>query len=206
MASVRLLRAISFGLALAAASPAYAEWHITPTLGITMAAHTNGAGLEPAPIGKHVNFGGAVALLGGGIFGAEGVVVFAPGFHGVNPESTTPASIQSSRIFAVMGNGVVTLPRKMTEYFLRPYFSGGIGYMRLKAVDASNQPAFDENFPAMNIGGGAVGFFTQHTGVRFDLRYFRRLGETNSGPAGFIALDHPEVSFMSLSVGVVFRR
>jgi hypothetical protein len=201
MASVRTLRAISFGLALAAASPAHAEWHLTPTIGLTLRAHTNAPLLEPVPIDKHVNIGGAVALLGKGIVGAEGVGVFTTGFRGVDPE--VPSPIQSSRVFALMGNVVLTTPKRLTEYSLRPFVSGGVGYMRLDVTHVTDAVSLHEEFPAFNIGGGAVGFFTQHTGVRFDLRYFKRIGETTPG---VVALDHPQVSFMSLSVGVVFRR
>ena len=199
----RAARALLPLLALAFAAPASAEWHIVPLVGITFDANTNAAFAEPVPIPKHVNIGGAVALLGKGIFGVEGVTVFTTGFRGVDP--AVPSPIQSSRVFALAGNAVLTTPRHLTEYSLRPYVSGGIGYMRMDLVHVPGGEAFTlhENFPALNIGGGAVGFFTQHTGVRFDLRYYKRIGETRPGPNVF---DHPNVSFMSLSVGVVIRR
>ena len=192
---------LSVALALASAAPAAAEWHIVPLVGLTFRSDTNASGLEPVPIPKHVNIGGAVALLGKGIFGVEGVTVFTTGFRGVAPD--VPQTIQSSRIFGLAGNAVLTTPRHLTEYSLRPYVSGGVGYMRLAVDHVSASLSLHENFPALNIGGGAIGFFTQHTGVRFDLRYYKRIGETNDGS---LVLDHPNVSFMTLSVGVVIRR
>src|SRR5262249_39778216 len=163
-------------------------------------AHTNYQFVEPVPIGKHVNIGGAVALLGKGILGAEAVGVFAPGFRGVDP--STPSPIQTSRVFTIMGNAVLTTPRRLTEDSLRPFVSGGIGWMRL-SVAGPDVVSLREDFTAFDIGGGAIGFFTQHTGVRFDLRYFKRLGHTTPG---LTVIKQPELSFMSASVGVVFRR
>jgi hypothetical protein len=197
------LRGLLLVLALAPASPAFAEWHIVPLVGITFHANTNAQGVEPEPIPSHVNIGGAVTLLGNGVFGVEGVTVFTTGFRGV--VSGVPSPIQSSRIFGLAGNAVLTTPKHLTEYSLRPYVSGGIGYMRFDVVPAPSGEALGvhENFPALNIGGGAVGFLTQHTGVRFDFRYYKRIGETSPG---VVVLDHPEVSFMTLSVGVVIRR
>jgi hypothetical protein len=197
------LRGLLLVLALAPASPASAEWHIVPLVGVTFHANTNALGVEPVPIPKHVNIGGAVALVGKGIFGVEGVTVFTTEFLGVAPG--VPRAIQSSRVFGLAGNAVLTTPRHLTEYSLRPYVSGGIGFMRMSVVPAPGGEALGvhENFPALNIGGGAVGFFTQHTGVRFDFRYYKRIGQTTEG---FFAPDHPNVSFMTLSAGVVIRR
>lgn len=195
------LRALLLVLALAPASPASAEWHIVPLVGLTFHANTNALGVEPVPIPKHVNIGGAVTLLGKGIFGVEGATVFTTQFRGVDPN--TPSPIQSSRVFALAGNAVLTTPKHLTEYSLRPYVSGGFGWMRMDVDHAGAALSLHENFPAFDIGGGAVGFFTERTGVRFDLRYYKRIGQTTSG---FAAPDHPEVSFMTLSVGIVFRR
>jgi len=155
------------------------------------------------PIPKHVNIGCAVTLLGKGILGVEGVTVFTTGFRGIDPAATN--LIDSSRVFGLAGNAVLTTPKHLTEYSLRPYVSGGFGFMRLDVnhVKGAEAVSLHESFPALNIGGGAVGFLTDHTGVRFDFRYYKRIGETTSG---LVALDHPEVSFMTLSVGVVFRR
>jgi hypothetical protein len=200
----RALRALLpvAALTLVFAAPAHAEWHIVPLVGLTFDANTNALGVQPVPIPKHVNLGGAVAVLGNGVFGVEGVTVFTTGFRGVDP--ATPSPIQSSRVFGLAGNAVLTTPKHLTEYSLRPYVSGGIGYMRMDVAHVSGEAlSLHENFPALNIGGGAVGFFTQHTGVRFDLRYYKRIGETTSGSNVF---DHPSVSFMSLSAGVVIRR
>jgi hypothetical protein len=199
MRSVRALRALAVLFALLSAAPAHAEWQLVPLVGLTYNAHTNAQGVADtiAPLGTHINFGGAVSLLGGGILGAEGIGVFTPNFKG----DVVPGTVDSSRALAVMGNVVLTTPRRWTEYTLRPYVSGGFGVMRLSV--ASGALGNQLNAAGFDIGGGAVGFFTKRTGVRFDFRYYRRLHPGSSAVFGF---DDSQLSFMTLSVGVVIRR
>lgn len=201
MRSVRALGALTVGFALAVGSPASAEWHIVPLVGLTFKGNTNAVPVGQVPIGTHPDFGGAVSLLGGGILGVEGIGVFTPNFKGDDP--TLNQVLQSSRTLAVMGNVVVTTPRKWTEYSLRPYVSAGLGVMRLSTALTNNVLETSTNTAGFDIGGGAIGFFTKHTGVRFDLRYYRRL---HAGSSELLATDKPQLSFMTLSVGVVFRR
>ena len=80
--------------------------------------------------------------------------------------------------------------------------SGGFGVIRLSITDAASI-AQGTNIAGFDIGGGAIGFFSKHTGIRFDLRYYRHLGAASEE---FLATGKPQVSFMTLSVGVVIRR
>jgi hypothetical protein len=201
MRSAWTLRALIVGLALAAAQSASAEWHITPMVGVTFHATTNAPLIGTTPIGTHPSFGGAVALLGAGILGIEGIGVFTPTFMGDSPTSTPV--VQSSRALAIMGNAVITTPRRWTEYSLRPYVSGGLGVIRLSVTDVGSALPTKTNAPGIDIGGGAIGFFSKHTGMRFDLRYYRRIGAPSQQ---LLPTDKPQVSFMTASVGIVLRR
>jgi hypothetical protein len=198
MRFARALRALAVVFALLTAAPAHAEWEFVPLVGLTFNAHTNAFLIADtiAPVGTHINFGGAVSLLGRGILGAEGIGVFTPSFKG-----DVGTTVDSSRALAVMGNVVLTTPRRWTEYTLRPYVSGGLGVMRLSV--ASDALGNQLNAAGFDIGGGAVGFFTKRTGVRFDFRYYRRL---HPGSSAVFGIDEPQLSFMTLSVGVVIRR
>ncbi len=200
MRSARALRALTIWFALLAAAPAYAEWHIVPLVGLTFKGNTNAVPVGQVPIGTHPDFGGAISLLGRGILGVEGIGVFTPTFKGDDP--VLDAVLKSSRTLAVMGNVVVTTPRRLTEYSLRPYVSAGLGVMRLSITDAANIGQ-STNTAGLDIGAGAIGFFTTRTGVRFDFRYYRRL---NPGSSQALATDEPQLSFMTLTVGVVIRR
>ena len=60
------------------------------------------------------------------------------------------------------------------------------------------------NIPAFNIGGGAIGFLSKRTGLRFDLRYYNNL--TQSEESCPIAFGRCHLRHMTLSAGVVIRR
>jgi len=207
MRSRRALRALLLVLvlALAPAAPASAEWHIVPLVGLTLKGSTNApfvtdTSTPGGALGTHPNVGGSFALLGAGVLGVEAIGVLTPSFKA--DIDLVNANVQSSRSLALMGNAVLTTPRRWTEYSLRPYVSGGFGLMRLSIVDKGGALASTTNTPGFDIGGGAIGFFTKHTGMRFDLRYYHRLG----GDPEPIATGTPKMSFMTLSVGVVIRR
>jgi hypothetical protein len=191
----------------AAPRAASAEWHITPMIGVTFAGRTTLIDLQGGAEKKHLNVGGAVTLLGAGIIGAEGIGVFTPGFFEAERSrlgtDTPPPAIESSMVIAVMGNAVLTVPRRWTEYFLRPYVSGGFGVLRATQTQAVEALPVHATMAAYNIGGGAVGFLSQRTGIRFDLRYYSTLRDTDQGTAA-IGLAH--LHYMSASVGVVIRR
>ncbi len=58
----------------------------------------------------------------------------------------------------------------------------------------------NENLLGYNVGGGAVGFITRHTGVRFDLRYYSSLSRNENSPA----FGPAQLRYWTGAVGVVF--
>jgi hypothetical protein len=206
------LFAVAFCL-LAAVRPASAEWQFTPTIGFTFAGTTTLLDLQQAVGKRHTEFGGSVALLGEGVIGAEVLVVFVPGFFETSqpPLSSDipPPKLKSSRTSALMANAVLTTPRRWTEYGLRPFVSGGFGVLHSTETfeDPSVTPVdlfpVDAGMAGFNIGGGAVGFLTKRTGVRFDLRYYSSLHDTDKG---FMAIGLARLHYMTASIGLVIRR
>ena len=159
----------------------------------------------------HWNFGGAVTLVGRGPLGVEGLFVFVPGFFtgGNTLPPVTPGgpSVNTSHVYTLMGNVVLTTPRSWNEYGLRPYLSGGLGLLRATQVDQGDLQTFRRNIPAYNLGGGATGFLSDHTGLRFDLRYTANLYNQDDplalDPA--TGLNVRRLHFWNASIGVVFR-
>jgi len=197
---------------LAAPTAAFAEWHITPMIGLTFAGKTTIVDLDEGTGKRHPNIAGSVALLGGGMLGAEAITTLTPGFFqsgddspllqpGVEPETL----VESSRLFTLMGNVVVTAPRRLTEYSLRPFVSGGFGLIRVYKLETANLLPATANLFGYNIGGGVIGFLTQGTGVRFDLRYYSTVRGTDPGNPP-IANGDVNLRYMTASVGVVIRR
>jgi hypothetical protein len=201
---------LACGLCLIAAPRRVAaEWHITPMLGVTVAGKTTILDPQLAAGKQHPAIGGAVTLLGAGVLGAETVLVLTPGFFQTARTSldtdTARVDIKSSRLMAVMGNAVLTLPRRLTEFSLRPFVSGGFGILhatQTPAVEAA--PLVHPGMAGFNVGGGAVGFLTKRTGVRFDLRYYQTL--RGKDPSDGSPLAGPRLRYMTASIGLVIRR
>lgn len=181
---------------------AAAEWHLTPLVGLTFAGNTSLIDPDRATGEIHPNFGASVSLLGGGILGIEGLFVVTPGFF-----EGDVGLVESSRAFVAMGNVVLTAPQRWTEYNLRPFVSGGLGLLRVSYAGLSEDVfPLSENLVGFNIGGGAVGFFSRRTGVRFDLRYYSNLYGKTPDPGLVIISDKIHLRYMTATVGLVLRR
>lgn len=202
-------RIVFAGVLLLALLPtsADAEWHFTPMVGWTFKGGTNIQDTELAADKTHKNLGGAVSVFGEGVLGAEAIVTWTPSlFQGEDGDDR----VDPGRSISVMGNVIVTVPRRWTEYFLRPYFSGGVGLMHAKVwqLEGTSGAVFDPvNLDTLgyNLGGGAVGFFTDRTGVRVDVRYHSTFRRSDDFPFTVDA-DEAHLRYMTFSVGVVIRR
>ena len=204
-----VLRALA-AASLLVSAPALAgasEWQITPMLGVTFRRNTSIVDIQNATGATHKEFGGAVAVLSKGIFGAEGIVSITPGFFHVDRPKRdgeplpTAGLVKGSYAFATMGNVVVAAPRRYTEYFLRPFVAAGLGVLRASVTDAVGLGQTHTRL-GFDVGGGAIGFLTQHTGVRFELRYYSNVHR--SAPRG-AAVGPVHLRYMVASIGLVFR-
>jgi hypothetical protein len=204
-----MLRTVALCLFLlaACASEVAAEWHFVPMAGLTMFGSTSMVDPELGTGRRHLNAGGAVSWLSRGIFGVEALTTWTPNFFEGDPTSDSvldpgvnPVQVEDNRAFSLMANVVITLPQRWTEYGLRPFISGGFGLMH-----ANNG---DELFPTtvnvrgVNIGGGAVGFLTNKTGLRFDVRYHSTLNRLEAAPA----FGDAHLRYVTASIGLVIRR
>lgn len=177
---------------------ARADYLFMPFIGGTFARETVfhiGAELEESS--KNVIFGGSASWLTAGILGIEGEFAYAPSFFEVeNPLS----DIQSSKLFTLSGSVIVAVPLSVSEYSLRPYAIGGVGLIH-SGISYDLLTPVDDNSLGFNLGGGAIGFFSRRTGVRFELRHFRTF-EREAREFGDIA---SRVSFWRFTVGAVVR-
>jgi len=176
--------------------PAAAEWHITPMIGLTFAGKTTLVDPEHATDKIHPVFGIGGAYLTRGIFGVEGIAILTPGFF----QTGDVDIVEHSRSTALMGNVILTVPQRWAEYSLRPFVSAGLGLLR-----TSQQAVLPvtSNITGFNVGGGAMGYFSKRTGVRFDFRYYANLHPVEQAAVGF---GDVQLRYMTLTVGLVFRR
>jgi opacity protein-like surface antigen len=79
---------------------------------------------------------------------------------------------------------------------VKPYVALGAGSLhlnvtKLSSVIAPNPASISNNYFTFNVGGGVMGFFTEHLGVRGDLRYTRAFGfKTTDLDSAGLQLNH----------------
>ena len=166
---------------------ASADWLITPFLGGSFAPETTFLVFEKGA-GRKMAVGASVAILSDALLGIEAEVSHTPGFfEGDNPLGL----VLTSRVTTLTGNVIVAAPLAITRESLRPYFVGGVGLLQARSKHAGGLFPVDRNLLGLDVGGGAIGFLTPRTGVRFDLRHFKAI----SGEDGPFA--RPGVSRLS---------
>jgi hypothetical protein len=186
------------GLLTLVASPARADWQFAPFFGYTFNGSTTLVDLEDGASKVHWSFGGTATWIGRRPVGVEGLFAVVPHFF----ESEDVSALAASRTYALMGNVVVAAPRGWNEYGLRPFISGGVGLLHAsqQTIDPRALP-LNRSLFAYNVGGGAVGLVTEHTGLRFDLRYYSSLSRTDET----IGFGPVRLRYWTGTVGVVFR-
>jgi len=179
-------------------APARADWQFAPFFGYSFNGETTL--VTPEALGDlkvRWSIGGTVTLIGRGPFGVEGTVLVVPHFF----EAGNVGAVSSSRTYAVMGNVVLAAPQGWNEYGLRPFVSGGLGLMHATQRTTPSVFSLSENLLGYNVGGGAIGFISDHTGLRFDLRYYNSLSRTDET----VALGPVRLRYWTGTVGVVLK-
>lgn len=187
-------------LLLAPAARASAEWQIKPFVGTTFAGDsTYFLDSEGSAGNRHLVVGLNGTLLGE-VFGIEADAGRAPGFF--QSDSQLSQLVLASSVTTVTGNLVVALPRRWTEYTLRPYFVGGGGVLRARIDDALDVLSVTSNLAAWDMGAGVTGFLSDRFGVSWDVRYFRSVGGSQ---ALGVSTGPEQVSFWRANMALAIR-
>ena len=160
----RFTIAAAFLLLVAVSRDAAAQGFISPFLGTTLSS--------PSDAGSHTKPGYGVA------FGALGKVIGGETEIAYFPEllDNSANAIAKNKIVTFSGNTLIgpTIGR------VKPYLGLGAGNLHLNVTSLSNvvlpNADFSKNYFTFNVGGGVIGFFTDHLGARGDLRYTRAFG------------------------------
>jgi opacity protein-like surface antigen len=140
---------------------------------------------------KRVNYGVGFGALGS-IVGFEAEIAHTSDFFGTTP-------YQSTSVLTFMGNFMVA-PKFGP---IQPYGLGGIGLLR-NAVESAGQNS-DQNQIAWDVGGGLIGFFSAHVGVRGDIRYFHSFQVIDFSRFPNLPVRDTKLDFGRVSVAVVFK-
>lgn len=177
-------------------STAGAEWQVKPFVGIAFGGATTLSDLDQAVDSAHAVLG-ISGLRIGEIVGVEGDLSRTPLFEG------SLGNVLSGTVVSLTGNIVVALPRRLTQYTLRPYFVGGGGLLRARSEGSFNVVFVEATLPAIDLGAGATGFLTRHVGVTWEARHFRSIGE-HAGTSG-ISFGPEQLSYWRATAGIAIR-
>lgn len=151
---------------------------------------------------KKTVWGVSAGTLTDGVFGVEADVTYIPGYF-EGEQQDVNLVLKNSRVIALMGNVLATIPNAATRGGLRPYFIAGAGLLHVHAEDLLKVTSSNSNVFGINIGGGAMGPITPDSSVRFDLRYFRNIANDPAAPQ--LTTARPDLSFWRATVGLTLR-
>jgi opacity protein-like surface antigen len=191
MKKYALMAALVLVLSPAAAR---ADWLFTPNLGSTFGGDASG--------NEHFTYGASIGWMGAGIFGWEADLSFTPEFF--EPGDGDFDLFDSSNVVTAMANALVGIPvGGQTGGGFRPYLAGGIGMLSREV--SSNDALFNVNNNefGFNLGGGVMGFMTDHVGFRGDIRYTRSLEDPEEDNEFDIGVGN--FDYWRGTAGVTFR-
>jgi hypothetical protein len=182
-------------------SVARADWLLVPLVGTAFGGETTLRGVRGAER-AHILLGGSAAWLSDHVLGVEGDVAVVPRYF----EGNALDLVAGSNLMTVSGGIIAAVPVAVTREGLRPFLVGGLGLLHARAERTVEVLQVFEDVAddllAMNVGGGAVGFISARTGVRFEIRHFRSLDRDRDI---FSGRSRTRLSFWRASVGVVVR-
>ena len=200
-----LMTSVLTVLIAAAPASASADWLFTPFVGMNWggAANFGDVGDFDDEFERRGSFGAALAYMGGGVLGFEIDFGWAPNFF----ENTTGAGdfeFGDNNVTTFMANLTLGVPiGGQSGPGIRPYASGGVGILKIKAAHAQDLFDVESTDWGLNLGAGLVGFFTDNVGLRGDFRYFRSLQDDEADDEFDVALS--DFHFWRGTIGLTFR-
>ena len=171
---------------------ARADGFVTPWVGSAFGSNIDNG---------QTTFGVSAGGMGAGIVGGEVDFGWSPSFFG------TKSDFGNNTVMNLMGNVIVGVPiGGQHGAGIRPYVVGGLGLIRTQ-IDGGTvaNVSSSNNMFGWDAGGGVMGYFTDHVGLRGDLRYLRATSDLKTGLTNLPNLDGNALHFWRATVGVVFR-
>jgi hypothetical protein len=193
------VRALVLGVcaALLAASPAHADWLITPFIGTTFGSSTAWLDFANAESTRHLMWGVGGTWLTDGVIGFEGEYAHSPRFFQEDESDV----ITESQVTTLSGHFILAAPLAVTGDSLRPFVLAGLGLVHSNIQDQLDLVSVNDNSLGLQLGGGAIGFVTNRAALRFDLRHVRTLSKATA----ILAERETKLSFWRAAIGVSIR-
>jgi hypothetical protein len=183
--------AVAAAALLLAPATAKADWLFTPNIGAAFGGST--------PDSQHLTYGASIGWMGQGAVGWEVDFGYTPEFFG---SGGIGELVSDSNVTTLMANAVFGFPAGGQQGGgVRPYLAAGIGLLQTQLDSADDLFDVSRNDWGGNIGGGVMGFVSDHVGFRGDLRYFRGFSDiTDIDEIGDLRVD-----FWRGTAGITFR-
>ena len=197
--SKRLSMAIAT-LALALApSAARADGYFVPFIGANFGGDVGRPLSETVDEHNRMTYGFGVGGMAGGIFGAEFDFGYTRNFY-----AKDGAVVTKSNLITAMPALVIGIPiGGQHGGGIRPYVLAGAGLLR-RDLDFNTLDSVSTNDFGYTLGGGVMGYFTDHVGLRGVVRYFRNFKVDEFDLDG-VDFERGTFSFGRASLGVLFR-
>ena len=181
--------------AQAAAVPARADGFITPYLGYNFGGDSANCQTLTNCEEKHANFGVSLGSASGA-FGLEEDLGYAKNFFASVPGAENNVFVAMTNLMA----GVFAGP-------VQPFVLAGVGLIRTHvSLDPTSTGASTNNAFGYDLGGGVSGFFSQHLGIRGDLRHFHTFQDVailRVGPINLV--PNEKLDFWRASIGLSLK-
>lgn len=190
---------------IAAPRKASADWLFTPFIGWNFGGSANFLNLSDVndEFEQRVDFGASFGWMGAGVIGWEVDFGFSPNFF-ENTSGSSNFQFGDSNVTTLMGNVLLGVPIGGQHGLgFRPYATGGVGLIKSRIDDGGDLFTLSSNDFGFNVGAGAMFFFTDHFGLRGDVRYFRSLQDRNPNDGFDLGLSG--FHFWRGSAGATFR-
>jgi len=188
-------------LGLAVAAPAArADGWVTPFAGINFGGNAGGDFGGSVDDADKLTWGLAVGGMLGGVFGAEVDLAYSNNFFG-NDDAFT-----KNNVLTILPTLIIGIPiGGQHGGGVRPYLTAGVGLLK-RGLEFDEIEVFDDNDAVYSLGGGVMGYFNDHFGIRADYRYIRGFTADDLIDAD-LEFDFNETTFnfSRATIGAVFR-
>ena len=188
---------LCIGSTFVSASPARADWLITPFIGTTFGVSTAWLDFANAESTRHLMWGVGGTWLSDGLIGFEGEYSHAPRFFQEDESDV----VTESQVTTLSGHFILAAPLAVTGDSLRPFVLAGLGLVHSNIQDQLDLASVNDNSLGLQLGGGAIGFVSNRAALRFDLRHIRTLSRATA----ILAERETKLSFWRAAIGVSIR-
>lgn len=142
--------------------------------------------------------GATLGAMGGGVFGIEVDFSYTRNFY------PPPTAGEDGNLVTLVPALVLGVPLGgQRGPGIRPFVLAGAGLVR-RNFGVGTLTSISQNDLAYTLGGGVMGFFADHIGIRGDIRYIRNFRVDDLSLTG-VDFERGTFNFSRASAGVVFR-